>query len=142
MFVACGVGAYPVAIFHMVAHAFLKTFLFLTAPSILHYFHSHPDPKARGRASAPVPLIFWFVLIGSIGLIGTAFGITAFGDNAGLQPSYYLLIGLFAMGLSLPCAMRCRRHSAFSATMIMLTIILTITLTIIHTDRQSQRRRY
>lgn len=99
MFVACGVGAYPVAIFHMVAHAFLKTFLFLTAPSILHYFHSHPDPKARGRASAPVPLIFWFVLIGSIGLIGTAFGITAFGDNAGLQPSYYLLIGLFAMGL-------------------------------------------
>ena len=99
MFVACGLGAYPVAIFHMVAHAFLKTFLFLTAPSILHYFHTHPDPKARGSASAPVPLIFWFVLIGSIGLIGTAFGITAFGDNAGLQPSYYLLIGLFAMGL-------------------------------------------
>ncbi len=99
MFVACGVGAYPVAVFHMVAHAFLKTFLFLTAPSILHYFHTHPDPKARGRASAPVPLIFWFVLIGSIGLIGTAFGVTAFGDSGGLQPSYYLLIGLLAMGL-------------------------------------------
>ena len=99
MFVACGLGAYPVAIFHLVAHAFLKTFLFLTAPSILHYFHTFPDPKARTGQTTPVPIMFWFVLIGSIGLIGSAFGITAFGENTGLQPSYYLLIGIFLMGL-------------------------------------------
>ena len=100
MFVACGLGAYPVAVFHLVAHAFLKTFLFLTAPSILDYFHSQPDPKARANAhAAPVPVMFWFVLIGSIGLIGGGFGITAFGGEAGLQPSYYLLIGVFVMGL-------------------------------------------
>lgn len=100
MFVACGLGAYPVAVFHLVAHAFLKTFLFLTAPSILGYFHSHPDPKARTSAhAAPVPVMFWFVLIGSIGLIGGGFGITAFGGESGLQPSYYLLIGVFVMGL-------------------------------------------
>lgn len=99
MFVACGLGAYPVAMFHLVAHAFLKTFLFLTAPSILHYFHTFPDPKARTAVAAPVPVMFWFVLIGSIGLIGSAYGITAFGGESGLQPSYYLLIGIFLMGL-------------------------------------------
>lgn len=100
MFVACGLGAYPVAVFHLVAHAFLKTFLFLTAPSILGYFHSQPDPKAHtGAPASPVPVMFWFVLIGSIGLIGGGFGITAFGADAGLQPSYYLLIGIFIMGL-------------------------------------------
>ncbi|KMW59930.1 NADH-ubiquinone oxidoreductase chain L [Candidatus Rhodobacter oscarellae] len=100
MFVACGLGAYPVAVFHLVAHAFLKTYLFLTAPSILGYFHSNPDPKAAaGSPTAPVPVMFWFVLIGSIGLIGGGFGITAFGNESGLAPSYYLLIGIFVMGL-------------------------------------------
>ena len=99
MFVACGLGAYPVAVFHLVAHAFLKTFLFLTAPSILHYFHTFPDPTARGNRTAPVPIMFWFVLIGSIGLIGSGFGLTAFSGESGLQPSYYLLIGMFLMGL-------------------------------------------
>ena len=49
MFVACGLGAYPLAVFHLVAHAFLKTFLFLTAPSILDYFHTHPDPEGTDQ---------------------------------------------------------------------------------------------
>ena len=46
MFVACGLGAYTVAIFHLVAHAFLKTYLFLTAPSILHHLHGKASPSA------------------------------------------------------------------------------------------------
>ena len=58
MFVACGLGAYPAAIFHLVAHAFLKTFLFLTAPSILQYFHTFPDAAAVERRPAPVPVVF------------------------------------------------------------------------------------
>lgn len=111
MFVACGLGAYPVAVFHLVAHAFLKTFLFLTAPSILHYFHTFPDPRASDKITAPVPIMFWFILIGSIGLIGSAFGITTFGDGAGLQPSYYLLAGMLLMA-----AFVTLRH-AMSATM-------------------------
>ena len=74
MFVACGLGAYPVAIFHLVAHAFLKTFLFLTAPSILHYFHTFPDATAVERRPAPVPVVFWLILVGSIGLIAYPFG--------------------------------------------------------------------
>ena len=47
MFVVCGLGAYAVAIFHLVAHAFFKTLLFLTAPSILHQLHGGADPRAE-----------------------------------------------------------------------------------------------
>ncbi len=46
MLLLCGLGLYPVAIFHLVAHAFYKTNLFLTAPSILHHLHGGPDPEA------------------------------------------------------------------------------------------------
>jgi len=72
------VGALTAVYGGLNGHAFLKTFLFLTAPSILHYFHTFPDPTARGNRTAPVPIMFWFVLIGSIGLIGSGFGLTVF----------------------------------------------------------------
>ncbi|MCA1674062.1 MAG: hypothetical protein LC799_18315, partial [Actinobacteria bacterium] len=49
MLLLCGLGLYPVAIFHLVAHAFYKTNLFLTAPSILHHLHGGPDPQAVAR---------------------------------------------------------------------------------------------
>lgn len=39
MFVICSLGAYGVAIFYVVAHAFYKAYQFLTAPSILHHLH-------------------------------------------------------------------------------------------------------
>ena len=69
MFVACGLGAYSVAIFHLLAHAFFKTYLFLTAPSILHYFHSHPEPNAVDRGPQGVPFAFWLILVGAVGLL-------------------------------------------------------------------------
>ncbi len=49
MFLFCGLGLYGVAIFHLVAHAFYKSYLFLTAPSILHHLHGGPDPSAVRR---------------------------------------------------------------------------------------------
>src|SRR3989449_6562853 len=35
MFLACGVGAYAAAIFHLVTHAFFKALLFLSAGSVI-----------------------------------------------------------------------------------------------------------
>jgi len=49
MFLFCGLGLYAVAIFHLVAHAFYKSYLFLTAPSILHHLHGGADPVAVSR---------------------------------------------------------------------------------------------
>jgi NADH-quinone oxidoreductase subunit L len=93
MFVACGLGAYPIAIFHLVTHAFLKTFLFLTAPSILHYFHTFPDAGAVEKHPAPVPVVFWLILVGCIGLIAYPFGagLLGAGQATGLAASGYVL---------------------------------------------------
>lgn len=93
MFVACGLGAYPVAIFHLVAHAFLKTFLFLTAPSILQYFHTFPDARAVEEHATPVPVVFWLILVGCIGIIAYPFGagLVAGAETTGLSASLYVL---------------------------------------------------
>ena len=101
MFVACGLGAYPVAIFHLVAHAFLKSFLFLTAPSILHYFHTFPEAGAVEDKPGPVPVIFWLVLVGCIGIIAYPFGAGLLGgaENTGLAASYYVLLAAGIMAL-------------------------------------------
>ena len=101
MFVACGLGAYPVAIFHLVAHAFLKSYLFLTAPSILHYFHAFPEPGAVDARNKPVPLAYWAVLVGTIVLgaypfLGDTFGVSA---TSGLNASYFVLLAAAAMAL-------------------------------------------
>ena len=72
MFVACGLGAYAVAIFHLVAHAFFKTLLFLTAPSILHQLHGGADPQAEGgrwRIALPHRLF----LAGAVGVAAVPF---------------------------------------------------------------------
>lgn len=43
MFMACGVGAYTAAIFHLMTHAFFKACLFLGSGCILHAFHEDRD---------------------------------------------------------------------------------------------------
>jgi len=73
MFLACGFGAYPVAIFHLAAHAFFKTLLFLTAPSILHHLHGGPDVRKVGRLRETVPIVYLLFLLGAVGLVAFPF---------------------------------------------------------------------
>ncbi len=73
MFLACGLGAYPVAIFHLVAHAFFKTLLFLTAPSILHHLHGGADARKVGAVKQSVPVVYQFFLVGAVGLMALPF---------------------------------------------------------------------
>jgi NADH-quinone oxidoreductase subunit L len=48
MFIACGVGAYWVAIFHVVTHAFFKACLFLGSGSVIHGMHEEQDTRYMG----------------------------------------------------------------------------------------------
>ena len=73
MFLACGFGAYAVAIFHLAAHAFFKTLLFLTAPSILHHLHGGPDVRKVGRLRETVPITYRLFLLGAVGLMAFPF---------------------------------------------------------------------
>ncbi|MFT4584278.1 MAG: NADH-quinone oxidoreductase subunit L [Gammaproteobacteria bacterium] len=101
MFVACGLGAYPVAIFHLVAHALFKTYLFLTAPSILHHFHVFPDPNAADAKNSPIPVAYWIVLAGTVGIAAYPFAMawSERHDSGGLAASYYVLMAAGAMAL-------------------------------------------
>ncbi len=67
MFLACGLGAYAVAIFHLAAHAVFKTLLFLSAPSILHQLHGGADVRATAPRESS-PRLYRLFLAGAVGL--------------------------------------------------------------------------
>jgi NADH-quinone oxidoreductase subunit L len=56
MFLAVGVGAYGVAIFHVVTHAFFKACLFLSAGSVIHGCHHEQDMRRMGGLWKTMPL--------------------------------------------------------------------------------------
>jgi NADH-quinone oxidoreductase subunit L len=56
MFLAVGVGAYGVAIFHVVTHAFFKACLFLSAGSVIHGCHHEQDMRRMGGLWQAMPL--------------------------------------------------------------------------------------
>jgi len=96
MFLACGLGAYAVAMFHLVAHAFLKSYLFLTAPSILHHMHTKPDITKRETTRDQIPFIYWALLVGSLLLVAVPFlgGWWKSTHGGGAMPiSWYVLMG-------------------------------------------------
>ena len=53
MFVALGVGAYSVGMFHLFTHAFFKALLFLGAGSVIHAMHRRAGHAQDGRAAGP-----------------------------------------------------------------------------------------
>ena len=70
MFVACGIGAYGVAIFHLFTHAFFKALLFLGAGSVIHAMHHEQDMRNMGGLRTKIPLTFWAMTIGTLALTG------------------------------------------------------------------------
>ena len=59
MFVALGVGAYGVAIFHVYTHAFFKACLFLGAGSVIHALSGEQDIRRMGGLAKKIPVTFW-----------------------------------------------------------------------------------
>jgi NADH-quinone oxidoreductase subunit L len=58
MFVALGVGAYGVAVFHLYTHAFFKACLFLGAGSVIHALHGEQDIRRMGGLARRIPVTF------------------------------------------------------------------------------------
>jgi NADH-quinone oxidoreductase subunit L len=73
MTVALGVSAYPVAIFHLMTHAFFKALLFLGAGSVIMGMHHDQDMRHMGGLRKYMPITWITSLIGSLALIGTPF---------------------------------------------------------------------
>jgi NADH-quinone oxidoreductase subunit L len=70
MTVALGVSAYPVAIFHLVTHAFFKALLFLAAGSVIMGMHHDQDIRRMGGLWRYMPITWITCLVGSLALIG------------------------------------------------------------------------
>jgi NADH-quinone oxidoreductase subunit L len=65
MIMTCGVGAFVAAIFHLLAHGFLKGFLFLSTGNALQSVAAHRSPEASPGHSSPARLA-WSVSIGAL----------------------------------------------------------------------------
>jgi NADH-quinone oxidoreductase subunit L len=65
MTVALGAAAYPVAIFHLMTHAFFKAVLFLGAGSVIIALHHEQDMRRMGGLRKYMPITYITVLIGA-----------------------------------------------------------------------------
>ena len=73
MTVALGASAYPVAVFHLMTHAFFKALLFLGAGSVIMGMHHDQDMRNMGGLRKYMPITWITSLVGSLALIGTPF---------------------------------------------------------------------
>ena len=70
MFLALGVGAYGVAIFHVFTHAFFKACLFLGAGSVIHALHGEQDIRKMGGLHRRIPWTFTTFTIATAAIAG------------------------------------------------------------------------
>jgi NADH-quinone oxidoreductase subunit L len=70
MFLALGFGAYEIAVFHVITHAFFKACLFLGSGSVIHGLHGEQDMRKMGGLKKAMPITFITMLIASLAISG------------------------------------------------------------------------
>jgi len=70
MFLACGIGAYTAAVFHLMTHAFFKALLFLSAGSVIHALHGEQDIMKMGGLKSKIPWTHGLFLVGTLAIAG------------------------------------------------------------------------
>ena len=70
MFAALGMGAYSIAVFHVITHAFFKALLFLGSGSVIHAMGGEQDIRRMGGLKKYMPVTYWTFLIGTLAIAG------------------------------------------------------------------------
>ncbi|HEY2847633.1 MAG TPA: NADH-quinone oxidoreductase subunit L, partial [Pyrinomonadaceae bacterium] len=70
MFLACGVGAFVAAIFHVMTHAFFKALLFLGSGSVINGMHHEQDMRRMGALKKYMPITFITMMCGWLAICG------------------------------------------------------------------------
>ncbi len=102
MFLACGVGAYQTAVFHLMTHAFFKALLFLGSGSVIHACSGEQDMTKMGGLKKYLPHTHFTMLIGSLAISGIPFFSGFFSKDEILYSSIALPHGisyLFIVGV-------------------------------------------
>jgi len=88
MFFACGVSAYPAAIFHLMTHAFFKALLFLGAGSVIHAMSDEQDMRKMGGIWRHIKKTYILMWIGSLALAGLPFFAGFFSKDIILESAF------------------------------------------------------
>lgn len=70
MFLALGLGAYEVAVFHVITHAFFKACLFLGSGSVIHALHGEQDMRRMGGLKGIMKVTFLTFLLATLAISG------------------------------------------------------------------------
>lgn len=105
MFLACGVGAFTAAIFHLMTHAFFKALMFLGSGSVIHAMGGEQDMRKMGALKEHMPWTYRTFLIGTLAISGVP-GLAGFFSKDQILASAWFgnkalwLVGLVTAGLT------------------------------------------
>ena len=88
MFVAMGVGAYSVGMFHLFTHAFFKALLFLGSGSVIMAMHHEQDIRHMGGLKDKIPFTYAMMVIGTLALTGFPLTAGYFSKDAIIEAAY------------------------------------------------------
>ena len=88
MFVAMGVGAYSVGMFHLFTHAFFKALLFLGSGSVITAMHHEQDIRHMGGLKDRIPYTYIVMIIGTLALTGFPLTAGYFSKDAIIEAAY------------------------------------------------------
>jgi NADH-quinone oxidoreductase subunit L len=88
MFVAMGVGAYSVGMFHLFTHAFFKALLFLGSGSVITAMHHEQDIRKMGGLKDKIPFTYAVMVIGTLALTGFPLTAGYFSKDAIIEAAY------------------------------------------------------
>ena len=88
MFVAMGVGAYSVGMFHLFTHASFKALLFLGSGSVITAMHHEQDIRRMGGLRSKLPFTYWTMIIGTLALTGFPFTAGYYSKDAVIEAAY------------------------------------------------------
>ncbi len=88
MFVAMGIGAYSVGMYHLFTHAFFKALLFLGSGSVIMAMHHEQDIRNMGGLRKKIPFTYWMMVIGTLALTGFPFTAGYFSKDAIIEAAF------------------------------------------------------
>jgi NADH-quinone oxidoreductase subunit L len=88
MFVAMGVGAYSVGMFHLFTHASFKALLFLGAGAVITAMHHEQDIRHMGGLAKNLPFTYVVMVAGTLALTGFPLTAGYFSKDAIIEAAY------------------------------------------------------
>ena len=98
MFLALGLGAYEVAVFHVITHAFFKACLFLGSGSVIHALGGEQDMRHMGGLKGSMKITYLTFLISSLAISGIPPFAGFFSKDEILVAAFHQNIPLYVIG--------------------------------------------